>query len=99
MTHKLTTRLQLKGLGYSANLFTDESKNITILKLKLGYCHPKYVIIEKHVEVFILSEKKITTLLLRSTNKAKLTQLTSQIKKLKKPSRYTGKGIIVIINT
>ena len=75
--------LILKGLGLKVNLVNN------ILEFKLGYSHKSLININPEINVKI----KKNLLFLQSVNEEKLGNFLYNIKRLKKPDVYKGKGI------
>ena len=75
--------LEINGVGYRA-----EQKG-SFVRLDLGYSHPILFELPGGVDV----EIKGTTLTLRSINKEQVTQTAAQIRSLRPPEPYKGKGI------
>lgn len=75
--------LILKGVGYKAKVEGN------ILNLSLGFSHPVNMDIPSTLTVKV--DK--TTLLISGLNKAEVGQFSAQIRSLRKPEPYLGKGI------
>lgn len=78
--------LEIIGVGYKA---TTEI-NSTQLRLKLGFSHDVILKVPESVRVFCF---KPTLICCAGTNKAVLTQFAAQIRSVKPPEVYKGKGI------
>ena len=79
------TDLEINGVGYRANL---EGKN---LNLQLGYSHDiKYPIPEG---IAIKVGEKQTTIAITGADKQKVGQVAAEIRGLRRPEPYKGKGI------
>lgn len=76
--------LKIVGTGYNAKL---EGENLV---LKLGYSHP---VIFKKVAGIKYEVKDNTTIIVSGCDKQKVGEVAYQIKMLKKPDVYKGKGI------
>jgi large subunit ribosomal protein L6 len=76
-------KLSLEGIGYKVEL---QGKN---LKFNIGFSHPVMIDIPAGVEVKV--EKNLMTF--TSPNKDLLGQFASDVRALKKPEPYKGKGI------
>jgi len=76
-------KLQLEGVGYRASL---EGKNLV---LTVGFSHP--IKFETPAAVKITVEKSIISI--SGPSKALVGQVAAQIRKIKKPEPYQGKGI------
>ena len=76
--------LELVGVGYRAE------KTANGLKLSLGFSHPVEFVIPEGVAVEVNDSTKIK---LSGTSKAAVTQTAAQLRKLRPPEPYKGKGI------
>ncbi len=76
-------KLEINGIGYKAVL--EKNK----LVLNVGYSHPVNFLIPANVEAKI--EKN--TITLTSFDKQLLGQVAANIRKIRKPEPYKGKGI------
>ena len=76
--------LKIVGIGYRAHLEQNT------LFLKLGYSHDIIYNIPSSIKIFLLDP---TLLCLFGIDKNQLTQIASNLRKLRKPSVYKGKGI------
>lgn len=98
MKAQYTRYLDLIGVGYKAT--TEHKKCISSvgevftvanqLRLKLGFSHDVVFQVPKSVRVFCL---KPTVVCCVGTNNSILTQFTAQIRAVKPPEVYKGKGI------
>jgi large subunit ribosomal protein L6 len=80
-----TRNLEINGVGYRANL---EGKS---LNLQLGYSHDiKYPIPEG---IAIKVGEKQTTIAITGADKQKVGQVAAEIRGLRRPEPYKGKGI------
>jgi large subunit ribosomal protein L6 len=80
-----TANLEINGVGYRAQL---EGKN---LNLQLGYSHDiKYPIPEG---IAIKVGEKQTTIAISGADRQKVGQVAAEIRSLRKPEPYKGKGI------
>lgn len=81
--------LEIHGVGYRA---TQAGKGLT---LSLGYSHP--VNIEPadgiEYELVVDDKKKVTTIIVKGIDKAKVGQMAADIRKARKPDPYKGKGV------
>ncbi|MBU6383122.1 MAG: 50S ribosomal protein L6 [Verrucomicrobia bacterium] len=77
-------RLTLIGVGYRANVQGHK------LDLQLGFSHPTWVPIPKGVVVEV---DKGTTIILKSADKRLVGQFAAQVRGMKPPEPYKGKGI------
>ena len=77
--------LQLVGVGYSA----DASKG-NYLVLSVGYSHQIYY---EQPEGITIETPNATTVIIRGINKQEVGQVAANIRELRKPEPYKGKGI------
>ncbi len=75
--------LEIEGVGYRANMEGD------VLVLNLGFSHPVRFVSRKGVK--ISSEKNVITI--SGQDKEAVGQIAAEIRALKKPEPYKGKGI------
>jgi large subunit ribosomal protein L6 len=78
-------RLEITGTGYRAEM---EGKN---LRLALGYSHDILIVPPPGVEFVV--ENRGNSLIIRSHNKELLGMIAADIRKLRPPEPYKGKGI------
>lgn len=83
VTEGFEKKLEINGVGYKVAL---EKKN---LKFNVGYSHPVDFLLPPEVEGKV--EKNVITL--SSINKQLLGQVAANIRKIKEPEPYKGKGI------
>lgn len=76
--------LEIRGTGYKASL---SGNKLTILA---GYIHPVIVTAPQGIEFLLPEETKITVL---GCDKTVVGQVASNIRKIRKPEPYKGKGI------
>jgi large subunit ribosomal protein L6 len=76
--------LDLVGIGYRAN------KQGSKLVLAVGYSHPVEVVPEEGLEIEVPAPNKV---IVRGIDKEKVGQLAADIRKIRKPEPYKGKGI------
>ena len=79
-----TKSLEVKGVGYRAATEGD------ILQLQLGYSHDIKVAIPKEISVKCA---KPTEIIITGSNKQKVGQFAAEIRALRKPEPYKGKGV------
>jgi len=84
VTEGFEKRLELVGVGYRAQ------KNGNGLKLSLGYSHP---IEFKAVDGITITPESDTSILIQGIDKQKVGQVAANIRKLRKPEPYKGKGV------
>ena len=82
VTEFFTSKLLLEGIGFKAEVVGDK------MNLNLGFSHPIQVAIPKGITV--TSEKG--QVIFSGCDKGAVTQLASQVRALKKPEPYKGKG-------
>lgn len=78
-------KLELSGVGYRALLDGKEK-----LILQVGYSHPVEFIVPSGIEFAVEGNNKITVL---GLDKAHVGQIAAQIRKVRPPEPYKGKGI------
>ena len=83
VTEGFTRQLEINGVGYRAEVKGDK------LILSVGYSFPKEYLIPAGVEVKV--EKNIITLF--SIDKQLIGQSAAEIRKVRKPEPYKGKGV------
>jgi len=76
--------LEIRGTGYKAAISGNK------LILNLGFIHPVEVNIPEGITVAVDAETK---LVISGANKIHVGQLASNIRKIKKPEPYQGKGV------
>ncbi len=84
VTKGFERNLELVGVGYRA------SKQGNKLVLSVGYSHPVEIVAEDGLEIEVPSNTKITV---RGIDKEKVGALAANIRKVRKPEPYKGKGI------
>ena len=77
-------KLILKGLGLKVNVINSNE-----LEFKLGFSHIVLLKIPKSIKITVLKN----VIILESFNKVELGNIANEIKMLKKPNPYKGKGI------
>jgi large subunit ribosomal protein L6 len=78
-------RLEVRGTGYRSELTADG------LKLSLGYSHDILVVPPPMVQITL--EDRGRLIILNSPNRALIGQIAADIRKLRPPEPYHGKGI------
>ena len=84
ITEGYEKRLLLQGVGYRAALSGQK------LELAVGYSNPMYYEVPEGVSVSVPSN---TEIILQSADKQLLGQVAAQIRAIRKPDAYKGKGI------
>ncbi|MGO0058761.1 50S ribosomal protein L6 [Brevibacillus fluminis] len=79
-----TRTLELVGVGYRA------AKSGNGITLSLGFSHPVEVTPEEGIEIDVPNQ---TTLVIKGINKERVGQIAAEIRSLRKPEPYKGKGI------
>ncbi|MFM1654476.1 50S ribosomal protein L6 [Brevibacillus sp. B_LB10_24] len=79
-----TRTLELVGVGYRA---AKAGKGVT---LSLGFSHPVEVVPEEGIEIEVPNQ---TTLVVKGINKERVGQVAAEIRAIRKPEPYKGKGI------
>lgn len=77
-------QLEIQGVGYRA---TQQGKN---LELALGYSHPVKYVAPEGIEFEV---PQPTQIIVRGIDKQRVGQVASEIRKLRPPEPYKGKGI------
>lgn len=80
------TKLKLIGIGYKVDKYKDT------LEFKLGYSHKILYKLPEKVNVF-LSETKDPIIIVHGLDSQKVMKVACDIRNLKKPDIYKGKGI------
>lgn len=83
VTQGFEKKLEIIGVGYKAQINNNK------LILNVGFSHPVEYLIPKDVEVNI--EKNVITV--KGIDKQLVGEVSAQIRKIKKPEPYKGKGI------
>jgi large subunit ribosomal protein L6 len=83
VTEGFEKKLEIQGVGYRASV---EGKN---LKLEVGYTKPVLMEIPEGIEVKV--EKNIITI--SGVDKEKVSQFAANVRKVREPDPYKGKGI------
>lgn len=84
----LYQKLKLVGIGYKA-LNVENVENL--LQLRLGFSHPIFFKIPKNFKIYNL---KSTKLFIYTNSFNSITSIAAQIRALKIPEPYKGKGIL-----
>lgn len=79
--------LSLIGTGYRA----DQAGNN--INLALGYSHPIDYVVPEGVKATVVKENRDVSIKLESTDKQLLGQVAAQIRSLRAPEPYKGKGV------
>lgn len=84
VTEGFTRNLELVGVGYRASKSGDK------IVLNVGYSHPVEIAPEKNIEFEVPSNTKITV---RGIDKERVGAIAAQIRSVREPEPYKGKGI------
>lgn len=84
VTTGYTKKLEIVGIGYRANI------SAKVLTLSLGFSHPVLYQIPDGIDVLV---EKQTSILIKGIDKQKVGQVAAEIRSLKPPEPYKGKGI------
>jgi large subunit ribosomal protein L6 len=76
--------LELVGVGYRA------AKSGNKVTLSLGFSHPVEIVPEEGIEIDVPAQNK---LVVKGINKERVGQVAAQIRSLREPEPYKGKGI------
>ncbi len=79
-----TRTLELVGVGYRA---AKAGKGVT---LSLGFSHPVEITPEEGIEIEVPNQ---TTLVIKGIDKERVGQIAAEIRAIRKPEPYKGKGI------
>lgn len=82
-----TLRLRLVGIGYKIQIEEDH------LKLRLGFSHSVIYKLPKNIS-FTQPKTKILMFVIHGLEYDKVTQVAADIRSLKKPEPYKGKGFL-----
>ena len=85
VTEGFKKQLNLVGVGYKATVSQK------IIELNLGYSHPIKYTLPEGIEATVNANTKI---LLESSDKQLLGQVSAEIQKFRPPEPYKGKGIL-----
>ncbi|VEU59741.1 50S ribosomal protein L6 [Mesomycoplasma neurolyticum] len=77
--------LEIKGVGYKATLKDNK------IEIAAGYSHLVYVDIPEDLKIEI---PKATSIIITGIDKQRVGQLASNIRAIRKPNPYSGKGIM-----
>lgn len=79
-----TRTLELVGVGYRA---AKAGQGVT---LSLGFSHPVEITPEEGIEIEVPNQ---TTLVIKGINKERVGQVAAEIRSIRKPEPYKGKGV------
>nr|YP_010444080.1 ribosomal protein L6 [Haramonas pauciplastida]UTE94967.1 ribosomal protein L6 [Haramonas pauciplastida] len=82
---KIEYRLILVGVGYKAQIQKNE------LELSLGFSHPNIILIPDELDIKV---EKNTEIIIEGLSKNCVGRLASQIRRLRSPEPYKGKGVL-----
>lgn len=82
----LKKELELVGVGYTVSLANN------LLTFQLGRSHPDLFSVPSDVSLFVDKTKVTVT----GSNKQRVNLVAAQIRDLKKPEPYKGKGILYV---
>jgi large subunit ribosomal protein L6 len=85
VTEGFSKELEIVGVGYRAN-----AKGPGSLELSLGFSHPVFVNAPDGITFEVPTPTRIVV---RGIDKEKVGQVAADIRKLRKPEPYTGKGV------
>ena len=81
--------LELVGVGYTVSLTNN------VLTFQLGRSHPDYFPVPSDVSLFVEKTKVVVS----GSDKQRVHLISAQIRDLKKPEPYKGKGILYVGET
>jgi large subunit ribosomal protein L6 len=84
VTKGFEKNLELVGVGYRAAKAGDK------VTLSLGFSHPVEIVPEEGIEIDVPA---VTKLVVKGINKERVGQVAAQIRSLREPEPYKGKGI------
>lgn len=84
VTHGYTRELEIVGVGYRAEVSGSD------VRLTVGFSHPVVLRVPREVEVVAESP---TRLVVRGADKQKVGQFAADIRRIRPPEPYKGKGI------
>lgn len=84
VTKGFEKNLELVGVGYRAAKAGDK------VTLSLGFSHPVEIVPEEGIEIDVPAQTK---LIVKGINKERVGQVAAQIRSLREPEPYKGKGI------
>ena len=84
VTKGFEKNLELVGVGYRAAKAGDK------VTLSLGFSHPVEIVPEEGIEIDVPA---LTKLVVKGINKERVGQVAAQIRSLREPEPYKGKGI------
>jgi large subunit ribosomal protein L6 len=84
VTNGFEKRLEIVGVGYRAAMNGND------LELALGFSHPVHVAAPDGIEFEVPAQNRITV---RGIDKQLVGEVTANIRKIRKPEPYKGKGI------
>ena len=83
VTQPFTKKLQVEGIGYRAELAGKQ------LKLSVGFSHPALVVVPEGITVSV--DKN--SIAVSGADKEQVGQFAAQVRAVRKPEPYKGKGI------
>ncbi len=86
VTEGFTKKLEIIGVGYKANVSGK------VLNLSLGFSHPVDMEAPEGIEISMDKDAK-NTVVISGIDKQKVGEFAANIRKLRKPEPYKGKGI------
>lgn len=84
VTEGFEKKLELRGVGYRAKVTGN------VLELSVGFSHPVIMTLPKGVEASAPSQ---TEIVLKSADKQLVAQIAANIRRIRPPEPYKGKGI------
>ncbi len=84
VTNGFTKNLEINGVGYRAEVKGNE------VHFALGYSHPVIYAIPQGISIAVDKSNKVAV---SGANRQKVGQVAAEIRKLRKPDPYKGKGI------
>lgn len=84
-------KLKLVGVGYKVFEVKTNKLNVNLLQFKLGYSHSIYYKVPEHIQIKVRQSTKI---FISGYDYDKVSQVSANLKNLKLPEPYKGKGIL-----
>ena len=85
VSNGFSKQLEIQGVGYRAQLKGKE------IHLSLGYSHPIVFAVPEGIEVDV--DEKANRITVKGANRQQVGQVAAEIRSLRKPEPYKGKGI------
>lgn len=90
VTKGFEKKLKIEGIGYQARLDPDKASKGKKLVLTVGYANAVEMVPPEGVAVELTDP---TTIIVRGADKQKVGQFAAEVRRVRKPEPYKGKGI------